>query len=76
MSMLSGQDDLSTRLRIMDEAGVGIQVLSIGPLNLGWSGASHSITARRINDGFADFAGSIRNVFASLPLCLAAVGSR
>ena len=55
MSMPSGQEDLSSRLRIMDEAGVGIQVLSIGPLNVGWAGERDSITARRINDGLAAF---------------------
>ena len=55
MSVPSGQEDLSSRLRIMDDAGVGIQVLSIGPLNVGWAGAGESTAAQRINDGLADF---------------------
>lgn len=48
-----GDDDLRKRLRVMDEAGVGVQVLSIGALNLGWAGSGDVATARRINDGFA-----------------------
>jgi aminocarboxymuconate-semialdehyde decarboxylase len=55
MSMPAGQEDLSSRLRIMDEAGVGIQVLSVGPLNLGWAGGGDSITAQRINEQLAEF---------------------
>jgi len=46
-------DDLRIRLRTMDEAGVGVQVLSIGALNLGWAGRGDVVTARTINDGFA-----------------------
>src|SRR5918994_1901141 len=53
MSVPAGQEDLSARLRLMDEAGVGLQVLSIGALNLGWAGAGDIATARLINDGFA-----------------------
>jgi aminocarboxymuconate-semialdehyde decarboxylase len=53
MSAPTGQEDLRARVRIMDETGVGIQVLSIGPLNLGWAGAADTLTARLINDGFA-----------------------
>lgn len=48
------EDDLSTRLRTMDEAGVAMQVLSIGALNLGWAGTGDIATARLINDRFAE----------------------
>ena len=48
-----GDDDLRVRLRTMDEARVGVQVLSIGALNMGWAGAGDVATARTINDGFA-----------------------
>jgi aminocarboxymuconate-semialdehyde decarboxylase len=51
MSIPSGQEDLKSRLQVMDEAGVGIQVLSIGALNLGWAGSRDVIAARTINDG-------------------------
>jgi aminocarboxymuconate-semialdehyde decarboxylase len=53
MSIPSGQGDLKNRLQVMDDAGVGIQVLSIGALNLGWAGSHDAITARTINDGLA-----------------------
>jgi aminocarboxymuconate-semialdehyde decarboxylase len=53
MSIPSGQGDLKNRLRVMDDAGVGIQVLSIGALNLGWAGSRDAVTARTINDGLA-----------------------
>ena len=52
MSVPPGQEDLSPRLRVMDEAGIGLQVLSIGALNLGWAGTGDLVTARLINDGF------------------------
>lgn len=53
MSIPTGQENLKDRLQVMDDAGVGIQVLSIGALNLGWAGPRDKITARTINDGFA-----------------------
>jgi aminocarboxymuconate-semialdehyde decarboxylase len=53
MSVPAGQEDLDARLRVMDEAGVGLQVLSIGALNLGWAGAGDLATARLINDGLS-----------------------
>lgn len=46
-------EDFSGRLQVMDEAGVAIQVLSIGALNIGWAGQGDSATARLVNDGFA-----------------------
>jgi len=45
--------DLRPRLQTMDEAGVAMQVLSIGALNLGWAGTGDIATARLVNDGFA-----------------------
>jgi aminocarboxymuconate-semialdehyde decarboxylase len=53
MSIPSGQGDLKKRLQVMDDAGVGIQVLSVGALNLGWAGSRDLVTARTINDGLA-----------------------
>jgi aminocarboxymuconate-semialdehyde decarboxylase len=53
MSIPSGQHDLADRLRVMNDAGVGVQVLSVGALNLGWAGSQDIVTARRINDGLA-----------------------
>ena len=43
--------DLSARLRTMDEAGVKVEVLSVGALNTGWAGPA---TARLVNDGLAE----------------------
>ena len=45
--------DLSARLRTMDEAGVKVEVLSVGALNTGWAGDGGAATARRVNDGLA-----------------------
>jgi predicted TIM-barrel fold metal-dependent hydrolase len=53
MSIPPGHDDLAARLGRMDEAGVGLQVLSIGALNLGWAGTRDAAAARIINDGLA-----------------------
>ena len=46
-------DDLRGRLRTMDEARVGVEVLSIGALNIGWADEGDVATARTINDGLA-----------------------
>lgn len=48
------ENDLGSRLQTMNEAGVAIQVLSIGALNLGWAGTGGIATARTVNDGFAE----------------------
>jgi aminocarboxymuconate-semialdehyde decarboxylase len=53
MSIPSGQQDLKNRQQVMHDAGVGIQVLSIGALNPGWAGSRDLVTARTINDGLA-----------------------
>ena len=42
--------DLSARLETMDEAGVKVEVLSVGALDTGWVGPA---TARVVNDGLA-----------------------
>ncbi len=54
MSLPSGQDDLKKRLAGMDEAGVKLQVLSIGAVNIGWAGSKEAAAARGINDALAE----------------------
>ena len=44
------ETDLGARLRTMDEAGVKVEVLSVGALDTGWTGPA---AARRVNDGLA-----------------------
>ena len=39
MSMPAEQDDLPKRLASMDEAGIGMAILSVGALNIGWAGS-------------------------------------
>ena len=53
MSTPSGQNDLAKRLASMDEAGIGLAVLSVGAVNVGWAGARDAAAARMINDGLA-----------------------
>src|SRR5918993_3607518 len=53
MSMPLGQDDLAARLASMDEAGIGMAILSVGALNIGWAGARAAAAARIVNDGLA-----------------------
>jgi aminocarboxymuconate-semialdehyde decarboxylase len=53
MSIPVGQDDLPTRLTSMDEAGIGMAILSVGALNIGWAGARAALAARIVNDGLA-----------------------
>src|SRR5688572_29061981 len=53
MSIPTGQDDLTDRLQVMNDAGVGVQLLSVGALNLGWAGSQDTVTARTVNDGLA-----------------------
>jgi aminocarboxymuconate-semialdehyde decarboxylase len=54
----------------MDEAGVGVEVLSIGAVNIGWAGSRDASIARLVNDGLAaacrQHAGRFRFV-AALP---------
>lgn len=71
MSLPRGQDDLKKRLDGMDEVGVEFQVLSVGPVNIGWAGSKEAAAARKINDGLAEacrqHSGRFRFV-AALPL--------
>jgi aminocarboxymuconate-semialdehyde decarboxylase len=53
MSVPKDQADLKMRLAAMDDAGIGIAVLSVGALNLGWAGSRDAAAARLINDGLA-----------------------
>ena len=53
MSTPSGQNDLAKRLASMDQAGIGLAVLSVGAVNVGWAGARAAAAARIINDGLA-----------------------
>ncbi|HWO42079.1 MAG TPA: amidohydrolase family protein [Candidatus Eisenbacteria bacterium] len=53
MSVPVEQDNLSLRLRSMDEAGIGMAVLSTGALNVAWAGRRANVAARHINDGLA-----------------------
>jgi len=39
MSVPTEQDNLPKRLASMDEAGIGMAILSVGALNVGWAGA-------------------------------------
>jgi aminocarboxymuconate-semialdehyde decarboxylase len=53
MSMPKDGTDLNSRLESMSEAGIGVAVLSVGALNIGWAGSRDASAARFINDGLA-----------------------
>ncbi|HEV8721520.1 MAG TPA: amidohydrolase family protein [Candidatus Binatia bacterium] len=53
MSMPAEQDNLPKRLASMDSAGIGLAILSVGALNIGWAGARDALAARFVNDGLA-----------------------
>jgi aminocarboxymuconate-semialdehyde decarboxylase len=53
MSVPKGQADLKSRIESMDDAGIGMAVLSVGALNIGWAGMRAAAAARFINDGLA-----------------------
>ena len=53
MSMPAEQDDLPERLASMDQAGIGMAILSVGALNIGWAGSGDAAAARFVNDGLA-----------------------
>lgn len=54
MSAPLGHDDMASRLAVMDQAGVAVQVLSIGALDVGLAGPRAASVARRINDAMAE----------------------
>jgi hypothetical protein len=49
MSIPKDQADLKSRLASMHDAGIGIAVLSVGALNVGWAGTRDAPAARFIN---------------------------
>ena len=53
MSIPKDGGDLQSRLDSMNDAGIGMAVLSVGALNIGWAGAREAAAARFINDGLA-----------------------
>lgn len=53
MSMPANQDDLGKRLASMDDAGIGMAILSVGALNIGWAGAADAAAAGFVNNGLA-----------------------
>ena len=53
MSVPLEQKDLPKRLASMDEAGIGMAILSVGALNIGWAGSGDTAAARSVNDGLA-----------------------
>jgi aminocarboxymuconate-semialdehyde decarboxylase len=53
MSMPADQDNLTLRLRSMDDAGITMAILSVGALNIGWAGHHSNAAARLVNDGLA-----------------------
>ena len=53
MSMPNEGADLNSRIRSMNEAGIGLAVLSVGALNIGWAGSRDASAARFVNDGLA-----------------------
>jgi predicted TIM-barrel fold metal-dependent hydrolase len=66
------QAELATRLRLMDDAGVDVQILSVFPQVPHFADRGHAITAARTaNDLFAEFVARNPNrfaAFAAMPL--------
>jgi aminocarboxymuconate-semialdehyde decarboxylase len=54
MSMPRGHNDMGGRLSVMDRAGVAVQVLSVGALDIGLARTRASLVARRINDALSE----------------------
>ena len=69
MSMPAQQDNLPKRLESMDAAGIGMAILSVGALNIGWAGARDAAAARFVNDGLAAVCRQHPIVFALSPCC-------
>src|SRR2546426_7754853 len=53
MSIPKDGADLKSRVESMNDAGIGVAVLSVGALNIGWAGSRDASAARFINDGLA-----------------------
>src|ERR1043166_4749882 len=72
MSIPKDGGDLQSRLDSMNDAGIGMAVLSVGALNIGWAGAREAAAARFINDGLATVCRkhSTRFRFVALLPCL------
>ena len=54
MSLPRGHNDMEGRLSVMDQAGVAVQVLSVGALDIGLARTRASLVARRINDALSE----------------------
>src|SRR5262245_54380068 len=54
MSLPRGHNDMQERLSVMDQAGVAVQVLSVGALDIGLAGPRACLVARRINDALSE----------------------
>jgi aminocarboxymuconate-semialdehyde decarboxylase len=54
MSLPRGHNDMQERLSVMDQAGVAVQVLSVGALDIGLARTRASLVARRINDALSE----------------------
>jgi hypothetical protein len=72
MSIPSGQADLKNRLQVMDDAGVGIEVLSIGALNLGWAGSRTRLRLAPLTTAWLQSAANIPVAFTSSLRCRSA----
>ena len=54
MSLPRGHNDMQERLSVMDQAGVAVQVLSVGALDIGLARTHASMVARRINNALSE----------------------
>jgi aminocarboxymuconate-semialdehyde decarboxylase len=54
MSVPAGANLFESRVAAMDEAGIGLRLLSLGALDIGWAGTRAPAVARWLNDALAD----------------------